>query len=152
MADIVSKEVRSKMMSGIKGKNTKPEVLVRRGLFANGFRYKLHDQRLPGKPDLVLPKYMTVLFVNGCFWHGHECDLFRMPSTNREFWEKKINANRLNDSKNKELLLLAGWRVVTIWECATKGKRRWNIDTLISTVSNLIKNNSGDATSEIKQQ
>ena len=137
------------MMSGIRAKNTRPELIIRKGLFAKGLRYRLHDKKLPGKPDLVFPKYRVVLFVNGCFWHGHACDLFKMPSTNRDFWENKIGTNQANDAKNKELLLTAGWRVVTIWECAIKGKRRLDINTLISSVNDLIRNNPGDVTSEL---
>lgn len=152
MTDIVSKEQRSRMMSGIRAKNTKPELIIRKGLFAKGLRYRLHDKKLPGKPDLVFPKYRVVLFINGCFWHGHACDLFKIPSTNRDFWENKIGTNQANDAKNKELLLVAGWRVVTIWECAIKGKRRLDINTLISSVNELIKNNSGDVTSELMHQ
>jgi len=152
MTDIVSKEVRSKMMSGIRGKNTRPELIIRRGLFAVGFRYRLHVKDLPGKPDLVFPKYKTVLFINGCFWHGHDCELFKAPTTNRAFWENKIRTNQTNDARNNSLLLAAGWRVVTIWECAMKGKRRLEINTLIRTVSNLIKSTSTDSLSEIKHR
>lgn len=152
MADIVSKEVRSRMMSGIRSKNTKPELIIRKGLFAKGLRYRLHDKKLPGKPDLVFPKFRVVLFINGCFWHGHACDLFKIPSTNRDFWESKIGTNQANDAKNKELLLAAGWRVVTIWECAIKGKRRLDINTLISSVNVLIRNNHGDVSSELMHQ
>lgn len=122
MADIVSPEIRSRLMSRIRGKNTKPEQVVRRGLFARGFRFRLHDSRMPGHPDLVLPKYRTAIFINGCFWHGHSCHLFRKPSTNAEFWEIKIQRNRENDAKNVDLLAAAGWRVVTVWECALRGK------------------------------
>ena len=137
-------------MSGIRAKNTKPELAIRKGLFAKGLRYKLHDRKLPGKPDLVFPKYRMVLFINGCFWHGHDCDLFKIPSTNRDFWEKKIAINQSNDAKNHALLLAAGWRVVTIWECAIKGKRRLEINTLLSTVCDLLKKESGDVACEFK--
>ena len=140
------------MMSGIRAKDTKPELIIRRGLFANGLRYKLHDQKLPGKPDLVFPKYRTVIFINGCFWHGHDCNLFKLPSTNRAFWEKKIITNQLNDARNKTLLLAAGWRVVTIWECAIKGKLRLDIDTLVRTTCDLVKKTAGDSISEIKHR
>jgi len=140
------------MMSGIRGKNTKPELLIRYRLFALGFRYRLHVGDLPGKPDLVFPKYRTVLFINGCFWHGHDCELFKAPSTNRVFWENKIRTNQTNDARNNSLLLAAGWRVVTIWECAMKGKLRLEINTLISAVSNLIKSTSGNFLSEIKHR
>lgn len=152
MADIVCKEVRSKMMSGIRAKNTKPELIIRKGLFAKGLRYRLHDKKLPGKPDLVFPKFRVVLFVNGCFWHGHACDLFKIPSTNSDFWKNKIGTNQANDEKNKELLLAAGWRVVTIWECAIKGKRRLDFNTLISSVEVLIRNNHEEVSSELMHQ
>ena len=94
MADIVDKKTRSKMMAGIKGKNTKPEMLIRKALFAKGLRYRLHDKNLPGKPDLVFPKYKAVIFVQGCFWHGHDCHLFKWPTSNKEYWRNKINRNR----------------------------------------------------------
>lgn len=140
------------MMSGIRAKNTKPELIIRKGLFAKGLRYRLHDKKLPGKPDLVFPKFRVVLFVNGCFWHGHACDLFKIPSTNSDFWKNKIGTNQANDEKNKELLLAAGWRVVTIWECAIKGKRRLDFNTLISSVEVLIRNNHGEVSSELMHQ
>jgi len=148
MVDIVSKEVRSKMMSGIRGKNTKPELLVRRGLFAKGFRYRLHAQDLPGKPDLVFAKYRTVLFVNGCFWHGHNCHLFRPPATNTDFWETKIAKNRAKDESNKHLLLASGWKVVIVWECAMKGRKN-DIPKLIQTVCSIIRLSSGSSFHEI---
>ena len=93
MADVVDRKTRSRMMSGIRGKNTRPELLIRKGLHARGFRFRLHDKRLPGKPDLVLPKYSAVIFVHGCFWHGHDCHLFKWPQSRREFWRKKITRN-----------------------------------------------------------
>ena len=121
MPDVHSKETRSFNMSQIKGKNTIPEILVRKSLFANGFRYRLHDTNLPGTPDIVLPKYQTVIFVNGCFWHGHQgCNKFVIPKTRREFWLNKINMNISNDNKNKIALEKQGWIVLTIWECQLK--------------------------------
>ena len=108
-------------MSQIKGKNTKPEMLVRKFLFANGFRYKLHDKSLPGKPDIVLPKYKTVIFVNGCFWHGHTiCKYFVVPKTRTEWWLNKINGNIANDTKAFKALKKDGWKITTIWECDLK--------------------------------
>lgn len=112
------------MMSQIKGKNTKPEMIVRRALHKAGFRYRLHVKDLPGKPDIVLPKYKTAIFVHGCFWHGHNCHLFKMPSTRTEFWRSKIASNVARDEKTFELLEKEGWRVGLIWECATKGKTK----------------------------
>ena len=132
MTDVVDKKTRSRMMSGIKGKDTKPELLVRKGLFSKGFRYRLHDKRLPGKPDLVFPKYNAVIFVHGCFWHGHGCILFKWPRTRKTFWRDKITGNRARDEKNVSALLSDGWRVLQIWECALKGAKRKKIDVIIS--------------------
>lgn len=125
--DIVSPAVRSRMMAGIKGKDTKPEMLIRRGLFAKGFRYRLHDKRLPGRPDLVFPQYHAAIQVNGCFWHGHDCALFKWPDTRHAFWEQKIGRNRLNDAGTTAALLEAGWRVMTVWECALRGPKRLEV-------------------------
>ena len=123
MADVHSKEVRSYNMSCIKGKNTKPELLVRKFLFANGFRYRLHDKRLPGKPDIVLSKYKSVIFIHGCFWHGHNgCQKFVVPKTRTEFWLNKISTNISNDKKHIRELRKDGWRVFTVWECTLKDK------------------------------
>ena len=118
MADVVSPEVRSRMMSGIRGKDTKPEMIVRRGLHAMGFRYKLHDKRLPGRPDLVLPKYRAVIFVHGCFWHKHDCKYFKWPKTRKEFWRSKIEKNVARDKTAMEVLKNSGWRVAVVWECS----------------------------------
>jgi DNA mismatch endonuclease (patch repair protein) len=134
MADVHSKEVRSYNMSRIKGKDTKPEMLVRRFLHANGFRYKLHDKKLPGKPDIVLPKYKTVIFVHGCFWHGHEgCKYFVVPKTKTEWWLNKINRNQENDLQAYKLLMREGWKVIEIWECDLKTK------TFASALNKLLK-------------
>ena len=108
-------------MSRIRGKNTKPEMLVRKYLFANGFRYRLHSKNLPGKPDIVLPKYKTVIFVHGCFWHGHkDCKYFVVPKTRTDWWLNKINGNKANDAKKEQALEQAGWKVLVVWECALK--------------------------------
>lgn len=122
-------------MAAIKGKNTKPELMVRRGLHARGFRYRLHGRDLPGKPDLVFPKYSAVIFVNGCFWHGHQCPQFKWPSSRAEFWRDKITGNRERDRKNVVALHGAFWRVATVWECALSGKNRKPIDEVIDTLS-----------------
>ena len=122
MVDVVRPEKRSEMMAGIKGRNTKPEIIIRKVFFKRGFRYRLHYKGLPGKPDLVFPKYKAVIFVNGCFWHGHNCHLFKWPKSNPDFWKEKITGNQTRDIKNKKLLSVQGWRVKTIWECALKGK------------------------------
>lgn len=121
MADVHTPEQRSYNMSRIRGKNTKPEELVRKYLFAQGFRYRKNDARFPGKPDIVLPKYKTVIFVNGCFWHGHEgCRYFVWPKSNTEFWEHKITGNIQRDMRNQQELTEQGWNVITIWECELK--------------------------------
>ena len=121
MADVHSKEVRSFNMSRIKGKDTKPEMLVRRYLHANGFRYRLHVKDMPGKPDIVLPKYKTVIFVHGCFWHGHKnCKYFVIPKTRTDWWLNKINGNIANDVNAAKALQEDGWRIIIIWECDLK--------------------------------
>ena len=111
-------------MSGIRSKNTKPEIVVRKALHRRGYRYRLHNGALPGKPDLVFPSRKAVIFVNGCFWHGHGCHLFRWPSTREEFWKAKILRNRERDSENRSALTSTGWRTLVVWECALKGKNR----------------------------
>jgi len=124
MADVHDKLTRSYNMSRIKGKNTKPEMLVRRFLFAHGYRYRLHDKKLPGKPDIVLPKYKTVIFVHGCFWHGHtNCKYYVVPKTNTDWWLNKINGNIANDDKAAKALKKDGWKIITIWECNLKPAR-----------------------------
>lgn len=112
------------MMSGIKGGDTKPELVLRSGLHRRGFRFRLHDKKLPGKPDLVFPKFGAVIFVDGCFWHGHDCHLFKWPQSRKEFWKMKISGNKARDAANREELLALGWRVCHVWECAMKGKAR----------------------------
>ncbi len=125
MADIKSKDARSYNMSQIRGKNTKPEELVRKYLFSKGFRYRKNDRRLPGTPDIVLPKYRTVIFVNGCFWHGHEgCKYFVWPQNNAEFWRNKINTNKERDARKCEELRSLGWNVEIVWECQLKAPYR----------------------------
>lgn len=127
MADIKSKDARSYNMSRIRSKNTKPEELVRKYLFSHGFRYRKNDKRLPGTPDIVLPKYRTVIFINGCFWHGHEgCKYFVWPQNNAEFWRNKINTNRSRDVKKYHELQSLGWNVEIVWECQLKSAYREN--------------------------
>lgn len=121
MADIVTPEKRSKMMAGIRGKNTRPELLVRQLLFSAGYRFKLHRRDLPGIPDIVLPRYRVAILVHGCFWHVHAgCRYAKLPSSNREFWQSKLQGNRERDQRNIRLLMEAGWRVLVVWECNTR--------------------------------
>ncbi|MBE7459622.1 MAG: DNA mismatch endonuclease Vsr [Zoogloeaceae bacterium] len=122
MADVISAEERSRLMSRIRSKDTGPELLVRRLLHGRGFRYRLHVREMPGKPDLVFPKYHAAIFVSGCFWHGHDCPLFRLPGTRQDFWRDKIERNRANDLRTVERLSSSGWRILTVWECALRGK------------------------------
>lgn len=134
--DVHSKEKRSYNMSRIKGKNTKPEEIVRKYLFSKGFRYRKNDKRLPGTPDIVLPKYKTAIFVNGCFWHGHkDCRYFVVPKTNTDFWLNKINANTERDKRNIETLKKLGWNVIVVWECELKKSlQTTTLNDLISTL------------------
>jgi len=123
MTDVHDKVTRSYNMSRIKGKNTKPEILVRKFLFSKGFRYRINDKKLPGKPDIVLPKYKTVILVNGCFWHGHEnCKYFTLPKTRTEWWKDKIEKNKENDVKKHAQLTSLGYNVLIVWECKVKNK------------------------------
>lgn len=124
MVDVHEPAIRSRNMAAIRAKDTQPELLLRRALFAHGFRYRLHDRRLPGRPDLVLPKYRAVIFVHGCFFHGHECSTFRWPASREQFWRLKIEGNRARDAAVQRKLKDAGWRVLTVWECVLRGRRR----------------------------
>jgi len=134
MTDVHTPEIRSYNMSMIRGKNTKPEILVRKFLHANGFRFRLHRKDLPGKPDIVLPKYKTVIFINGCFWHGHKnCKYFVIPKTRTKWWLNKIEGNKKVDKRNKVNLKKMGWKVLTIWECQLKRNK------VERTMNNLIK-------------
>ena len=134
MADVHTPAQRSYNMSRVRSKDTKPELIVRKFLHAHGFRYRLHDKKLPGSPDVVLPKYKTVIFVHGCFYHGHDrCRYFVMPKTRTDWWLAKINGNKSRDAKNEALLVAAGWRIITIFECALKPK------TKEATLQNLIE-------------
>lgn len=121
LMDVMTQKQRHKNMAAIHSRNTKPELIVRRYLWQQGFRYRLNDPRLPGHPDIVLRKYRTCIFVNGCFWHEHEgCKYFRMPKTNTEFWKKKINRNRERDKQEQKKLADMGWHVIVVWECELK--------------------------------
>lgn len=124
MTDVVDKKTRSRMMSGIRAKNTKPEILIRSLLHQRGYRFRLHVRDLSGQPDIVLKKYRAVIFIHGCFWHRHECHLFKWPKTRPEFWKNKINRNHENDSRALHDLKASGWRVCIIWECSIKGANK----------------------------
>lgn len=123
------------MMAGIRGKDTKPELIIRRGLHALGFRYRLHARDVPGKPDLVFPRFQAVIMVNGCFWHRHDCHLFRMPSTRPEFWSAKIGRNVERDSLVQRQLAEAGWRKLVVWECALKGRTALGPETVVTKIA-----------------
>ena len=139
MSNIFSSQKRSDIMSKISGKNTNPEILVRKFLFSKGFRYRINVKTLPGKPDIVLPKYKTVIFINGCFWHGHNCKKGKLPSSNIDFWKGKISNNKSRDDKNSDLLVKLGWKVIIIWQCEVS-----KIDNRIKILNKLLK--------DIKQQ
>ena len=130
------------MMSGIRGKNTKPELTIRRALHARGFRYRIHCKDLPGNPDLCLPKYRAVIFVHGCFWHGHDCHLFKWPKTRPEFWQEKIARNRAVDAAAEEKLLAEGWRMATVWECALKGRDRLPLQMVLEECASWLVGNA----------
>lgn len=134
MADIVSCEKRSRMMAGIKNKNTKPELLIRTELFHRGVRYRIHSRQLPGNPDIVLPKYRAVIFIHGCFWHNHNCHLFKWPSSRPEFWEKKLSGNKERDQRVLLQLQEMGWRILRVWECAVKGKARKSLPEIADEI------------------
>lgn len=139
MADVVTPDVRSRMMSGIRSTGTRPEMILRRGLHRAGFRYRLHARNLPGKPDLVFPRYHAVIFAHGCFWHGHDCHLFKWPSTRPEFWQAKIARNRVVDARNEAALAEQGWRLGIVWECALKGKARLPLPVVINRCASWLR-------------
>lgn len=145
MTDIVDQKTRSRMMSGIRGKNTQPEITIRKALHANGFRYLLHNKKLPGKPDLTFTKYKAVVFIHGCFWHGHTCRYFKIPQTRTAFWQDKINGNRQRDAKQLVQLHHAGWRSLIIWECAVRKNNKFSKEKLIDCISNWLIIGSSDA-------
>jgi DNA mismatch endonuclease (patch repair protein) len=131
MPDITDAATRSRMMAGIRGKNTKPELIVRRALHRLGLRYRLHVRSLPGSPDLVFRRHNAVVFVHGCFWHQHHCALFKMPSSRTDFWAQKLGRNRDRDARHTAQLLREGWRVAVIWECSLRAAAKENDATLL---------------------
>lgn len=145
MTDTMTPEQRSRCMAAIKSKDTKPEIMVRKFLFSKGLRYRVNNRKLPGSPDIVLKKYKTVVFIDGCFWHGHEgCKYYRLPKTNTDFWRHKIAMNIARDYANGVELDLAGWRVIRIWECEikTKAKREERLERLYKEITGIGKQSS----------
>lgn len=142
MSDKVTSEMRSRIMASIRGEDTKPELVLRSGLHQLGYRFRLHDRNLPGKPDIVFPRFRAVIFAHGCFWHGHECHLFKWPKTREEFWRKKITRNRELDTRNLELLRDLGWRICVVWECALRGKYRFPKEDVILACSDWLESGS----------
>lgn len=137
--DTVDRETRSRMMSGIRSKNTKPEVLVRVALHKMGFRYRKNVRSLPGTPDIVLKKYRAVIFVHGCFWHGHDCHYFKTPATRTDFWMKKIIGNQLRDKQVLKKLRESGWRTRVVWECSLRGSENMKkLEKLIDKLASWI--------------
>ncbi len=135
MPDIVAPHIRSRMMAGIRGRDTKPEITLRHHLHRAGFRYRVHAAGIPGRPDLVFPKYNAIIFAHGCFWHGHDCALFRWPASRQEFWREKITGNVTRDASTRARLLGMGWRVLVVWECALKGSGRLPLGLVIDQVA-----------------
>lgn len=142
MIDVVDSATRSRMMAGIQGKNTSPELLIRKALHARGFRFRIHAKHLPGKPDLILPKYKAVIFIHGCFWHGHDCRFFKVPKTRTEFWLEKIGKNKTRDSTQIASLQFLGWRVLVIWECAVRCMKKQHSTLLVDLISNWVVSGS----------
>jgi DNA mismatch endonuclease (patch repair protein) len=130
------------MMSGIRGSNTRPELAIRSRLHRAGYRFRLNVRSLPGTPDIVLPRHRAIVFVNGCFWHGHGCHLFKLPATRREFWQKKIRDNRARDRVKVDECKQLGWRVAIVWECALKGRHRLDPDVLVRQLGRWIESQS----------
>lgn len=146
MTDVMTPEQRSRCMAAIKGKDTKPEMIVRKYLFSRGLRYRVNNRKLPGSPDIVLKKYKTVVFIDGCFWHGHEgCKYYRLPKTNTLFWKHKIALNIARDYANGVDLRLAGWKVIRVWECdiRTKAKREATLGRLYREITGTVQKSSG---------
>lgn len=137
MTDTMTPEQRSRCMAAVKGKDTNPEIIVRKYLFSQGLRFRVQVRNLPGRPDIVLPKYKTVIFVDGCFWHGHErCKYYRLPKSNVEYWKTKITNNRARDARNTSELISLGWRVIRIWECdiTTVSRRYKSLQNLYNSI------------------
>jgi DNA mismatch endonuclease (patch repair protein) len=143
VTDVVDAATRSRMMSGIRGKNTKPEIRVRSLLHRAGYRFRLHVSHLPGRPDIVLPRHRAVVFVHGCFWHGHACPLFKIPGTRSSFWRTKIERNRANDADALSRLVEDNWRIATVWECALKGRKRLSDEAIATRLTRWLRGKRG---------
>lgn len=146
MPDIVDPATRSRMMSGIRGRDTKIELAIRKGLFALGYRYRTDVRTLPGRPDIVLPRWKAVILVHGCFWHAHDCGLCRIPATRTDFWRQKLEGNTQRDARNEKALNDAGWRIAVVWECALRGRGPdalsgvvWSLDAWIRGHEHMIE-------------
>jgi len=138
--DIVDPATRSRMMAGIRSKNTRPEIAIRTALHRAGLRYRLHAKDVPGKPDMVFPRFRAAVFVHGCFWHGHDCPLFRLPENRREFWKSKIDRNRSRDAEVIAKLSASGWRTLTIWECSIRGRGTIGLDETARIAAAWVRN------------
>ncbi len=136
--DVLTPEQRRYNMQCVKGRDTKPEMLLRRGLHARGFRYRLHCSSLPGKPDLIFPKFQAVIFAHGCFWHGHGCHLFKWPVSRRDFWRKKIEGTQTRDHLTIEALRRKSWRILVVWECALRGPIRPPLEELLNEIETFL--------------
>lgn len=150
MVDVHDKRTRSKNMSAIRNKNTKPEVWLRKQLFSKGFRYRLNVKNLPGSPDIVFPQFRTVIFFNGCFWHAHDCYLFRLPSTRSNFWRDKLLGNKDRDAINIKKLCMLGWKVIVVWECSIKGKGKLDHEALFTSIAHAIRVKGGEGIAEFR--
>lgn len=144
MVDVHTPTQRSRNMAAIRGKNTTPELVVRKELHKLGFRYRIHYSGLPGKPDLVFPKLKAVIQINGCFWHKHECHLFKWPKSNPDFWKEKIEQTGVRDAANAKELKEMGWRTLILWECALKGKQKQNLENIVHDISKWLSVGKGD--------
>jgi DNA mismatch endonuclease (patch repair protein) len=142
MADVVDRATRSRMMAGIRGRDTGIELAIRKALHARGFRFRVNDRRLRGRPDIVLPRWDAVILVHGCFWHSHDCGLCRLPSTRPEFWRDKLAGNAERDERNRQALLKSGWRVATVWECALRGRGPATVQTVADQLGEWLRGRS----------
>lgn len=138
MTDIVDTKTRSRMMANITSRNTKPELIIRSNLHKKGYRYRINLKTIKGTPDIVLKKYSALIFINGCFWHGHDCRYFKIPETRSDFWSKKIEGNKRRDAENVNILIKNGWRICIVWECATRSKKK---DDYLVQIEDWLKSN-----------